>query len=68
MMSKQVAGADRAHPDPDRLLAFVEKMAGQIGVAYVRRSAEFIQREYPASAPAMLPKLRAIYRQYSHRK
>ena len=29
---------------------------------YVRRTAEWIKEQFPGSAPAMLPKMRAIYR------
>lgn len=50
------------HPHPELLLAFCEKMARQIGRQYVARTAEFIKKNYPGSAAALIPKLRAIYR------
>ena len=50
------------HPHPQHLLAFVEKMARQIGRDYVARTAKMIERDYPGSAPKLVPKLREIYR------
>jgi hypothetical protein len=44
------------------LLAFVEKMARQIGRDYVARTAKMIERDYPGSASKLVPKLREIYR------
>ena len=55
-------GADRRHPRPDLLLLHVERMAKAIGADYVARSAAFVQREFPASAPELVPKLRELYR------
>jgi hypothetical protein len=37
-------------------------MAKAIGADYVARSAAFVQREFPASAPELVPKLRELYR------
>ncbi len=50
------------HPHPEHLMAFVEKMAVQIGSDYVRRTAEFLKRDYPVTASALVPKLRVLYR------
>ena len=50
------------HPYPDKLIRFCERMAREIGRGYVHRTAEFIKEKYPASAPELLPKLRAIYK------
>jgi hypothetical protein len=52
------------HPYPEHYLAFCEKMAKEIGVDFVRRQAEGIRRDFPASAPKLIPKLREIYRRY----
>lgn len=54
--------AGRQHPNPEHLLTFVEKMVKQIGRNYAARTAEMISRDFPGSAEALLPKLRAIYR------
>ena len=37
-------------------------MAKQIGRDYVRRTAKMIEEKFPGSAPALLPKLRALYK------
>lgn len=50
------------HPHPDRLLEFAERMGREVGRNYVARTAEFIKTNYPGSASALIPKLRAIYR------
>lgn len=55
--------ADGEHPRPDLLMAFVEKMAKAIGPNYVMRTAEFLKREYPATAAALRPRLAALYRE-----
>ncbi len=57
-----MAAPGREHPHPELLLAFVERMSREIGRNYVARSAEFVKREFPGSAAALLPKLRAIYK------
>lgn len=59
-MSKPANGKE--HPHPELLLQFCERMAREIGRHYVARTAEFIQKNYPGSAPTLVPKLRVIYR------
>jgi uncharacterized protein Yka (UPF0111/DUF47 family) len=48
------------HPHEADLLKFCERQ--DQSADYVRRTAEWIKKEFPASATAMLPKLRAIYK------
>lgn len=55
-----MAAGDRRHPQEDTVLAFLARP--DQSAAYVRRTADFIKEKYPGSAPAMLPKMRAIYR------
>lgn len=50
------------HPHPERLLAFCERMGLEVGRNYVARTAEMVKRDFPGSADALIPKLRAIYR------
>jgi hypothetical protein len=54
--------AGRQHPQPEHLLAFVEKMVRQTGRNYAARTAEMIKRDFPGSAAQLLPKLRVIYK------
>jgi hypothetical protein len=56
--------AGRQHPNPEDLLEFCRKMARQIGRHYVARTAEMIKRDFPGSAAQLLPKLRAIYKEF----
>lgn len=59
-MRCSVAGGDR-HPAEAEVLAFLERKDQTAD--YVKRSAEWLKDKYPGSAPAMLPKLRQLYRQ-----
>lgn len=60
--------ADGVHPRPDDLLTMVRKTC-QVARSgdYARRTAEFLRREYPVTAKAVLPELRKIYREFSSR-
>jgi hypothetical protein len=51
---------DRRHPQEGTVLAFLARP--DQSADYVRRTADFIKEKYPGSAPSMLPKMRAIYR------
>lgn len=53
------------HPHPDQLLAFVSKMIRELPDArdYVRRTGQMVARQYPASAPKLLPRLREMFRE-----
>ena len=59
-------GDQRRHAHEGHILAFCEKMLRELpeplGRQYVARTADMIKREYPGSAPAMLPRLREIYK------
>ena len=52
------SGAEYA--SPDELYRFLER--NPVGTDYVRRTAEMIRTKYPASWPAMRPRLQQIYR------
>lgn len=54
--------AGRQHPHPEALLDFCSKMGRQIGRDYVRRTADMVRDQFPGSADALIPKLRAIYK------
>jgi hypothetical protein len=58
MMSSAAGG--KRHGSERELVAFLERQDQT--AAYVRRTAEWIKDEYPGSAPALLPRLRALYR------
>jgi uncharacterized protein Yka (UPF0111/DUF47 family) len=51
----------KRHKDEAALLKFVSRQDQTAD--YVRRTAEWIKSEYPASAATLLPKLRQIYRE-----
>lgn len=53
------------HTHPRELLAFVAKMVRELPDArdYVRRTAKMISEQYPASAGALLPELRKLFRE-----
>ena len=51
---------DRKHASEADVLKFLERKDQSSD--YVRRTAEWIKEQFPGSAPAMLPKMRAIYR------
>lgn len=57
-----MAAPGAEHPYPEQLLDFAEKMSREVGRGYVERTGKMIARDYPASAPKLLPKLRAIYK------
>ncbi len=57
-----MAKSGREHPYPELLLAFCERMGREVGRNYVARTADMVKRDFPGSAAALLPKLRAIYR------
>lgn len=56
-----MVNGERRHSDEAALLRFLERP--DQSADYVRRTAEWIKQEFPGSAPSMLPRLRAIYRQ-----
>jgi hypothetical protein len=56
--------AGRQHPHPEALLEFARKMARQIGRHYVARTANMIKADFPGSAETLVPKLRAIYKEF----
>lgn len=51
----------KEHPNEKNLLKFLERPDQTAD--YVRRTAEWIKREYPGSAARLLPLLRKIYKQ-----
>lgn len=51
----------KRHNDEAALLKFCAR--SDQTADYVRRTAEWIKSEYPASAATLLPKLRQIYRE-----
>lgn len=51
----------KRHKDEAALLKFCARKDQTAD--YVRRTAEWIKSEYPASAETLLPKLRKIYRE-----
>lgn len=55
-----MANSERKHPGEAELLAFCARKDNTAD--YVRRTADWIKREYPGSAATVLPRLRKIYR------
>lgn len=53
--------AGRRHPDEAELLAFLQRKDQSSD--YVRRTAEWITKNYPGSEASMLPRLRQIYKE-----
>jgi hypothetical protein len=52
------------HPHPQHLLDFAHKMMRELpdgGRDYIRRTGKMIARDFPASAPKLLPELRRLY-------
>ena len=56
-----MATSDRKHKDESALLAFCARKDQTAD--YVRRTAEWIKKEYPGSVAALIPRLRKIYRE-----
>lgn len=57
MMSSPVAG--KRHPDEAELLKFCSR--DDQSSDYVRRTADWIKEQFPASVPTLLPRLRQLY-------
>lgn len=56
-----MATSDRRHSNEAALLAFCARP--DQSADYVKRTAEWVKKDYPGSAQAVIPRLRAIYRE-----